>query len=265
MLLCLSPDERSKAAKFYFLKDAKLSLGSALLKRLFLVNSLNVRWVDVQFERLGNPKHGKPCYKAPDGQPLSVDFNVSHQAGLVALVGSTVANIQLGVDVTCVNERNDQRSIEQEGFEAWVDMHAEVFSEQDLQAMKASIPGLQHPHGLQTGIRTFYAYWALKEAYVKLEGEALLAKWLKDVEFRNVRVPRPATGKGMQGRTRISGIEVWIKNKRRADVEMSLESFEENYLIATALKNPNESSGLNLPAPELLDLDKDILPFTAEF
>lgn len=43
-------------------------------------------------------------------------------------------------------------------------------------------------------IRNFYAHWCLKEAYIKMTGEALLAPWLRDLEFRNVRPPVAASG-----------------------------------------------------------------------
>ena len=153
---------------------------------------MNVPWEDVQLTRKGDPKHGKPAIKPPHGGAAPVDFNVSHQAGLVALAGCSSALGLVGVDITCANERNDQRAIDAHGFDAWIELHEQVFSPADLRAMKARTPGLDVP----AKIRRFYAYWCLKEAYVKLEGEALLADWLQDVEFRNVKVPYAAAQTG---------------------------------------------------------------------
>ena len=251
----ISAEEEAKAKKFIFIKDARLSLGSSLLKRLFIVRTLAVPWPDVQFSRIGHEKHGKPCY-APDAQAPTVDFNISHQAGLVALVGCSAADALIGVDITCVNERNEKRMLEKEGFEGFVDMHEEVFSPADLKAIKAATGSLDDK------IRTFYAYWALKEAYVKLEGEALLAKWLQETEFRNVQVPQPMSKKELESSTSaMPPIEVWFRGQKENNVELFLAPFEDNYLIATAAKKPEGSKFTSLPTMKVLDLDEDILPF----
>lgn len=212
-------------------------------------------WPEVTFSRIGHEKHGKPCY-APDGQKPVVDFNVSHQAGLVALVGCAASDALIGVDITCVNERNEKRMIEREGFEDFVNMHEEVFSPADMNAMKSASGTLDEQ------IRTFYAYWALKEAYVKLEGEALLADWLKETEFRNVTVPPPVSKADVaSSEIRKSTIEVWFRGERQSDVEMFLEPFEDNYLIATAAKKVKDSKFAGLPGMKVLDLENDVLPF----
>jgi 4'-phosphopantetheinyl transferase len=91
-----------------------MSLGSALLKRLFVHQTLDVPWKDIKFGRKRDPKHGKPCALLapttphPSPLPAPIEFNVSHQAGLVALVGckADILDAELGVDIVCVNERN---------------------------------------------------------------------------------------------------------------------------------------------------------------
>jgi len=146
--------------------------------------------------------------------------------------------------------------LEKEGFEGFVDMHEEVFSRADLEAVKATTGSLDEK------IRTFYAFWALKEAYVKLEGEALLANWLQETEFRNVQVPAPMSKEelGNSTSTRPS-IEVWFRGAKQNDVELFLAPFEDNYLIATAAKKFEGSRFTGLPDMKILDLEEDILPF----
>jgi len=146
--------------------------------------------------------------------------------------------------------------LEKEGFEGFVDMHEEVFSRADLEAVKATTGSLDEK------LRTFYAFWALKEAYVKLEGEALLANWLQETEFRNVQVPAPMSKEelGNSTSTRPS-IEVWFRGAKQNDVELFLAPFEDNYLIATAAKKSEGSRFTGLPAMKILDLEEDILPF----
>lgn len=171
-------------------------------------------------------------------------------------MGCAAADAFIGVDITCVDERNEKRMLEKEGFEAFVEMHEEVFSRADLAAIKAAEGTLDEK------IRTFYAFWALKEAYVKLEGEALLADWLQETEFRNVRVPPPESKEeDSNGANAAGAIEVWFCGKKQDDVEMFLAPFEHNYLIATAAKKPPGSRFAGLPPMKLLDLEEDILPF----
>ena len=80
-----------------------MSLASALLKRLFVHHALGIPWKDIKFGRKRDPKHGKPVALLPLPQhgPASVEFNISHQAGLVALVGCRTdeLNAELGVDI----------------------------------------------------------------------------------------------------------------------------------------------------------------------
>ena len=261
----LSAEEISKAGNYHFLKDAKLSVASSLLKRLFVVTTTNIPWSQVQFTRQSDPKHGKPCHLPPDGSAATTDFNVSHQAGLVALAGCRLAEAQLGDDVVCVSERNERQTVQRERVDYWVDMHAEVFSAGDLQGIKET----SEVDTIDLRLRKFYAYWCLKEAYVKLVGEGLLAKWMKDVEFRGVRIPRPATAtwskaaKGEPWGERVTGIEVWVGGRLVEDVEMVLQAFEETYMIGTAIKRTTESAAAIVPTFRILDLEKDVYPLAA--
>lgn len=219
-LALLSPAEQSKAAKYHFLRDAKLSLASSLLKRAFAARALALPWPSLAFDRAQDPTHGKPRVAPaclPPGTPAP-DFNVSHQAGVVTLGGVDARAGAVGVDVTCVHERDDGAFIAREGFGAWIDMHADVFSGADVAAMKA-------PAEREARVRRFYAYWGLKEAYVKLVGEALLAPWLQEVEFKGVRVPG-AAGRGGEGwpwGERVRGVEVWRGGVRVEGVECWLQ------------------------------------------
>lgn len=269
-LTLLTLDERARACKFYFIRDAKLSVASSLLKRLFVATQLGVDWKDVSFARRGDSKHGKPCYLQRFGDVTPIDFNVSHQAGLAALVGCATPGVEVGIDITCVNERerSDVQLINEEGFERWVDIHEEVFSAADLRniksvshAVKQQLPAL----GLPTRIRRFYTFWCLKEAYIKLVGEGLLANWLKDVEFRNVTCPEPHTSPSAEMATgwgeRILGIEVWVRGQKQNDVSITLQAFEENYIFGTAVRQSVSTQGMNVEC-KMLNLETDVYPFT---
>lgn len=296
-----------------------MSLGSALLKRLFVHQTLNIPWKDITFGRKRDPKHGKPCALLPPATPNSsplpapIEFNVSHQAGLVALVGckADVLDAELGVDIVCVNERNEYRVIDEEGFDGWVDIYSEIFSHEESFDMKYNAdsfplldgniisPELLQPRRqdrctrrhetlrvtLPTGeertfdsdllidakLRRFYTFWCYKEAYIKLDGEALLANWIPRLEFKNVRAPRPGTvarcsTTGTWGE-RVGDAEIWFtkshrggktggrddgardgpvgvgalnmkdsESRRLDDTRMEIQAFEESFMIGVAAK-----------------------------
>ena len=50
-------------------------------------------------------------------------------------------------------------------------------------------------------LRRFYAYWGLKEAYIKMVGEGLLASWLRELEFLGVHAPPPPASREQDARS----------------------------------------------------------------
>lgn len=291
-----------------FIADARMSLGSALLKRLYISQALGIPWDQVKLARKADPVHGKPCAVMPNGDIALIDFNVSHQAGLVTLVGWKGNRIdqnpsaQVGVDIVCVNERDDYRTIDQEGFEGWIDIYEEIFSEEERWDMKYKIDSLTLLDGrtvtaeelgrndrcvrrnldlsvtLSSGqketfnsdilidakLRRFYAFFCYKEAYIKLTGEALLAEWLKELEFHNVKTPNPGTvarcsTHGTWGE-KIDDVEIILHGKPVKDVRMSIQAFEEQFMIATAILGQPE---LEMPPFTKLHLEHDILAAAA--
>lgn len=113
---------------------------------------------------------------------------------------------------------------------------------------------------IEAKLRRFYTFWALKEAYVKMTGEALLADWLRDLEFREVRAPRAAAGSSVWGEL-VRDVQVWRGNRRLKDVVMEIQAFERDYIIASAVSKTDDESVEEFPPFEILDVDRDILPF----
>ncbi|KAL8753376.1 MAG: hypothetical protein Q9184_005439 [Pyrenodesmia sp. 2 TL-2023] len=256
-LMLLPVHEQEKVLRFYHIRDAKLSLGSQLLKHCAIVRACKVRWPE---SIVSKDVNHKPCYIPAGGTNRQMEFNVSHHGSIVALVGSADNDIRLGVDVVQVDPSKDIPRVRQEGWSSWVDTYEAVFSNQEVQDIVSWEPS-QHfseEDTIKARLRHFYAHWCLKEAYVKMTGEALMATWLKDMEFRNVQVPEPTIGlpstEGNPWGKSWPDVEVWLRGSKMADVKMELQAFRDDYMVGTAVSSLKAS----LLPYEIVDLQRDV-------
>ncbi|AEO65630.1 uncharacterized protein THITE_2112781 [Thermothielavioides terrestris NRRL 8126] len=143
-------------------------------------------------------------------------------------------------------------------------------------------------------LRAFYALWALREAYVKLTGDALMAPWLHELEFVDFRPPWPAAAplgaaaaaaaaaREGQGQGQESGgpggeeeeepevepevvrsTEIRFRGRKVEDVNMCLRSMGPDYMVATAVRTPGrpeEALGWRIGPYEVLSLE-EVLSF----
>lgn len=298
----LKPADQETVTKFHFLPDRHMSLASYLLKYLFIHRACRVPWREIEISRTPAP-HRRPCFVSGDGH-ANIEFNVSHQASLVALAGtilppSTVSPDgafaqplpsstplpsipQLGIDITCVDERRGNKASSSpsthQALVEFVDIFAEVFSARELDAIKTA-RGPSLPPGVQQnetearyGLRMFYTYWALKEAYIKMTGEALLASWLRELEFTNVIAPGSldSTEQGSQWGQPYTEVKTWLRGTLVEDVRIEIVAFGKDYLVATAARGGRLGSescavgGLENADPwqslEKIDIEGDITP-----
>ena len=254
-----------------------MSLASYLLKYLFIHRSCRVPWNEIRLSRT-QPPHGRPCY-VPKDDDLCVEFNVSHQASLVALAGTifyssssssstttpalplcpggtTLLQPQVGIDITCVDETTNRGSRKHADVTTsaalveYVSIFAEVFSSRELATIKGHSGG-----GIEAALRLFYTYWALKEAYIKMTGEALLAPWLRELEFTDVQAPDKATRLISRPYT---GTQTWMYGKKVPGLRIEIVGFEHDYLVATAARG----GGGDFPWRDLegIDMERDIVP-----
>ena len=265
----LSEAERADVLRYYHVKDAKLSLGSALLKRLVIAQcccrnstSNEVSWASATAVR---DERTKPVFYYPPGsgvQPLL--FNVSHQAGLVVLfaVEGASPGTQIGVDVVCPRERRsrDLESIQKEGWEQYVDVHSSVFSPGETERLKnlpfsSAVTSTTTSSSLSAAsamdgslsvpadrlLAYFYSLWCLREAYIKMTGDALLASWLQELDMRHFAPPGETSPDDEAAR----GLRISLGVYPVTDVDMRLEWFlGREYMIATAVRR----TGVNVPA-----------------
>lgn len=178
----------------------------------------------------------KPIFRMPDGsQPLL--FNVSHQAGLVVLlaVHNPPTGLAIGVDVVSPFERRarDHESIAADGWAQFVDMHAEVFCPREVTSLKR-LPITESP---DRPLRYFYALWCLREAYVKMTGDALLAPWLGELEMRNFAPPEE-----MEGDEQV----IWFEGQRVDNVLVKIQDLMDGYMVSTAVKAGEGGEGVEL-------------------
>ncbi|KAI1485542.1 phosphopantetheinyl transferase [Biscogniauxia mediterranea] len=249
-LALLPDDERAAVLRYYFVADAKMSLASHLLKHWAVSRCAGVPWASTRLSRDANKK---PVYvdAATGRQPVS--FNVSHQAGVVALVASRCPpDVELGVDVVCTSERRarDHRVVRAEGgWARFVDMHADVFGRAEAAYLREGLvlqeegeEEEEEEAAIDRKLRCFYALWCLREAYIKMTGEALLAAWLPDLEFRGFRAPAPAAGfaqrDGDGDGTTIRTHDIWFRGEKVDDANVCLRALGPDYMTCTAVRTP---------------------------
>ncbi|WEW57845.1 hypothetical protein PRK78_003312 [Emydomyces testavorans] len=307
LISTLQPEDQETVKRFYHLADRHMSLASYLLKYLFIHRTCHVPWDKILISRTPAP-HKRPCYIPPAPENgdknklpvLNVEFNVSHQASLIALAGcidipddatstpptpsptGTTPTPQVGIDITCTDERSrrgkDSLPTTEEALHSFIDIYAAVFSPREIDIMKSRPPQplnsqrnmpLNLDPSIEYRLRRFYAYWALKEAYIKMTGEALLAPWLRELEFLNVNPPEPA----MDGGRPVWGppekdMQVLLYGRKVEEVRVEIVAFGQEYLVATATRGGSGSGrsgggSVGLAAWsnfKSVDIDSDIEP-----
>lgn len=243
--------------RYHFVRDAKLALGSILLKRLAISRFCGVPWSEAVPTR---DERTKPVFRLPGSGAQPLLFNVSHQAGLVVLfavhdpagfIGDDA--LAIGVDVVCPAERRerDHGMIAAEGWARFVDIHDEVFSPGEVATLKTQRPS--GGEGWDGPLAHFYALWCLREAYVKMTGEALLASWLRELDLRGFGPP--GKGEGHTGTTETQGLEVWFRGERLGDADVRMSWLLDDYMVCTAVRRGRDGKSLEVGEFEMLDIE----------
>lgn len=239
----LTPTQREDALRYVHCKDAKMALGSQLLKRYLISRYAGVAWDAAVATR---NKDTKPVFLHPDDGSEPLIFNVSHQAGLVVVAAALhpPPGVTLGVDVVCPSERRDRdrQYVRAEGWLAFLEMHADVFCPREVSYLDR-LPVAD----VDARLRYFYTLWCLREAYVKMTGEALLAPWLGVLEMRSFAPPEE------EGQ-----LEIYFRGQKLDNVDMHLVNYLELYMIGTSVGRNKDGETLEIGDYELLDIEEVI-------
>jgi 4'-phosphopantetheinyl transferase len=144
----LSSDEIARANRFHFEKDRLHFVRCRAALRRLLGRYLAIPAAEVRFEYLTN---GKPQLAADQNQ-RSLQFNVSHSAGLALIAFGTERG--LGVDIEKIRADVDTAALSER-----------FFSLRERAGLK------QLPE--QSRVAGFFACWTRKEAFLKATGEGL--------------------------------------------------------------------------------------------
>jgi len=145
---CLSPDEKTRAQRFFFARDRNRFIAARGSLRRILAQYVDEQPHDL---RIGYDSHGKPRLVAfePDA---GIEFNLSH-SGDLALI-AVARGFPVGIDIEQIRPES-----------ATAELAAEVFSLNE-QAIWAATP--EHSRAA-----AFFKCWTSKEAYIKGLGDGL--------------------------------------------------------------------------------------------
>jgi 4'-phosphopantetheinyl transferase len=172
-LIMLTPDEITRANRFYQLKDRNRFIVSRGALRLILGKYLNQSSSNVEF---GIGENSKPYIKS--GNPLNLQYNLSHSGDGILLA---VSNSAIGADIEFINQSfgfnevlddnfsideinyiNEENSVDR-FFRLWTRKEALTkATAQGLDGDLRLIPGLDGTHVIQPGIIASNANWLIK-------------------------------------------------------------------------------------------------------
>ncbi|UKZ55372.1 hypothetical protein TrVGV298_009194 [Trichoderma virens] len=250
-LALLSPDEQAAVLKYYFVKDAKLSLASALLKRLAISRHCRVPWRSATAVR---DARTKPVFLLPSGEePLL--FNVTHQAGVAVLFGAYLpprGRRHRHRHRLPRRAPRPRRQARPDPGLAVLHRHARRGPVSARGASHARPPVL-HPAACQAArllLRKLVSARGLRQDDGRRSPRALVARPGDEILLAAGEAPPEGADKSL---------EVWFKGEKLTDVDVKLDwALGNEYMISTVVRRGEGGQGLEVPEPEVLDLEETL-------
>ena len=153
----------------------------------------------------------------------------------VAAVRFDAGQPEVGVDVVSTRERDGDEQVRSfGGWDGFVSAHAPLLAADEVDRLRRW-PGCDGEKR-----RALLALWCLREAYVKMCGEALLAPWLADLCFTRFRPTTELDGDW----SRLDGEEVgedelgiMLGGEPVRDVRMRLKALARGFMVCVAVKH----------------------------
>lgn len=143
-----SPDERRRASQFHFPQDGRRFLVGRGILRSILARYLRTEPQSVEF---AYGLYGKPSV-APTSSGPSIQFNVSHSAGV--MLCALTRNVNIGVDIERVRPLPE--------YDHMIEL---IFNENERSAI--------HSLSASERLKAFFICWVYKEARLKATGAGL--------------------------------------------------------------------------------------------
>jgi 4'-phosphopantetheinyl transferase len=145
----LSDQEREREASFRFEKDRVRYRVTRALVRTVLSKYAALRPEQWSFRE---NTYGRPAIANEMPEAQSISFNVAHSGTMIVL--AIMKTREIGVDIECIEEKHEL-----------MDLADRYFSKTEVVSLRAL------PEREQT--LRFFAYWTLKESYIKARGLGL--------------------------------------------------------------------------------------------
>ena len=149
-LQILAPDEIEKAQRFRFEKDRHNYINARSWLRKIIGKYLQT---SPDLLRFGYGEYGKPWLQNEEGNPHSIQFNLSHSEGVA--ICALAWEKALGIDLEALRFENSYDNVA-ENF----------FSQRERLALQSVAPEFKQI--------AFFNCWTRKEAYLKARGDGLI-------------------------------------------------------------------------------------------
>ncbi|ODV91438.1 hypothetical protein CANCADRAFT_70908 [Tortispora caseinolytica NRRL Y-17796] len=150
----LDAEQMKEFERYVSLPARYMAIGSFFLKKFMLEN------IGARYEEITYNEWNRPCID-------NIDFNVSHDSGIVVGTVSTVAKCSIGIDTMKIGRLHYWSG-------NWLEEYEIVLTDEEQRQIRAA-------GNASAQYEAFFTIWTLKEAYSKALGQGM------SINFKSVR------------------------------------------------------------------------------